>query len=172
MRANSFPGDPMLLPILRWPDPRLSQRCMPAVLDDALRGLAADMLETMYAAPGRGLAAPQVGHLVRMFVMDATWKEGTRSPMVFVNPEIIALTGARVTGPEGCLSIPGPVTEVERAEAVQLRWTDLEGEINEAVLTGFAATCVQHEYDHLDGILTLDRLSPEARARAEAEVTA
>ena len=71
----------MLLPILRWPDPRLSQLCAPAVLDDDLRALAADMLETMYAAPGRGLAAPQVGHLVRMFVMDAAWKTGAPAPI-------------------------------------------------------------------------------------------
>ena len=160
----------MLLPILRWPDPRLTQKCVPAGPGDDLSGLAADMLETIYAAPGRGLAAPQVGRLVRMFVMDVTWKDGARSPMVFINPEILALLGARVVGPEGCLSIPGPVTEVERAEAVQIRWTDLEGHLNEAILTGRAAICAQHEYDHLDGILTLDRLSPEARAAAEAEV--
>ena len=162
----------MLLPILRWPDPRLSQPCAPAMLDASLRALAADMLETMYAAPGRGLAAPQVGRLVRMFVMDVTWKDGTPSPQVFVNPEIVALSGAQVTGPEGCLSIPGPVTQVARAETVQLRWTDLEGDVHEATLTGFAAICAQHEYDHLDGILTLDRLGPEARALAEAAVLA
>lgn len=162
----------MLLPILRWPDPRLSQPCAPAVPDDDLRTLAGEMLETMYAAPGRGLAAPQVGRLVRMFVMDVTWKEGLRSPQVLVNPEVVELSAARVVGPEGCLSIPGPVTEVERAEAVRMRWTDLDGHQHDAVLTGFAAICAQHEYDHLDGILTLDRLTPEARARAEAEVMA
>jgi peptide deformylase len=160
------------LPILRWPDPRLSAVCTPAELSDDLRVLAADMLETMYAAPGRGLAAPQVGHLVRLFVMDVTWKEGVRAPQVFLNPEIVALLGERVVGPEGCLSIPGPVTDVERSAAVQLRWTDFDGEVNEAVLTGFAAICVQHEYDHLDGILMLDRLSAEARVKAEAEVLA
>jgi peptide deformylase len=162
----------MLLPILRWPDPRLSVRCTTAVLDDDLRALAADMLETMYAAPGRGLAAPQVGRLVRMFVMDATWKEGNPAPQVFVNPKIVELMGDRVVGPEGCLSIPGPVTEVARAPSVRVRWTDLGGVAHDEVLTGFAAICVQHEYDHLDGILTLDRLSPEARQRAEAEVLA
>jgi peptide deformylase len=162
----------MLLPILRWPDPRLSLPCAPAVLDDDLRLLAADMLETMYAAPGRGLAAPQVGRLVRLFVMDVTWKEGARSPQVFVNPKVLALSDARMSGPEGCLSIPGPVTEVERAEAVHLRWTDLDGTLREEWLTGFAAICAQHEYDHLDGILTLDRLGPEARALAEAAVLA
>ena len=162
----------MLLPILRWPDPRLSVRCDPAVLDDDLRALAADMLETMYAAPGRGLAAPQVGHLLRLFVMDATWKEGTPAPQVFVNPEIVDLLGDPVVGPEGCLSIPGPMTQVTRAPSVRMRWTALDGQAQDQVLTGFAAICVQHEYDHLDGILTLDHLSVEARAKAEAEVLA
>ncbi len=161
----------MLLPILRWPDPRLSQPCASAVLDDDLRSLAADMLETMYAAPGRGLAASQVGRLVRMFVMDVDWKTGEPAPMVFVNPEL-ELMGNRVTGPEGCLSIPGPVTEVERNDTVRVRWTDLEGAAREQVFDGFAAICIQHENDHLDGILTLDRLQPEARAKAEAEVLA
>lgn len=104
--------------------------------------------------------------------MDVTWKEGLRSPQVFVNPEVLALSDARLTGPEGCLSIPGPVTEVERAEAVHLRWIDLDGTLREEWLTGFAAICAQHEYDHLDGILTLDRLAPEARALAEAAVLA
>jgi peptide deformylase len=162
----------MILPILRWPDPLLSQPCAPAVLSDDLRSLAADMLETMYAAPGRGLAAPQVGRLVRLFVMDTTWKEGARAPVVCVNPEILWLSDTRAVGPEGCLSIPGPTTMVERAEAVRMRWTDLDGAAQEAELTGFAAICAQHEYDHLDGVLTLDRLSPEARARATAEVLA
>lgn len=162
----------MLLPILRWPDPRLSQPCAPAALDDDLRQLAADMLETMYAAPGRGLAASQVGRLIRLFVMDVTWKEGQRSSQVFINPKVVELSPSRVLGPEGCLSIPGPVTEVERAETVRMHWTGLDGQAHDTVLTGFAAICAQHEYDHLDGILTLDRLSPEARARAEAEVAA
>lgn len=161
-----------ILPILRWPDPRLSTPCAPAVLGEGLRRLAADMLETMYAAPGRGLAAPQVGRLVRMFVMDTTWKEGRRDPVVMVNPVMLAAPAARAAGPEGCLSIPGPTTVVERAETVAMRWTDLDGAVHEARLDGFAAICAQHEFDHLDGILTLDRLSPEARARAEAEVMA
>jgi peptide deformylase len=162
----------MILPILRWPNALLSTPCAPAVLSDDLRGLAADMLETMYAAPGRGLAAPQVGRLVRVFVMDVTWKEGVPAPQVFVNPEVLWLSDQRRVGPEGCLSIPGPTTMVERSEAVRMQWTDLEGEVREEVLTGFAAICAQHEFDHLDGVLTLDRLSPEARARAEAEVLA
>ncbi|MEZ5798969.1 MAG: peptide deformylase [Paracoccaceae bacterium] len=162
----------MILPILHWPDARLSQTCAPAILSDDLRRLAADMLETMYDAPGRGLAAPQVGVLQRLFVMDTGWKEGNRSPLVMVNPEMVEVSGTRVVGAEGCLSIPGPVTMVERADWVRMRWTDLDGAVQEAVLTGFAAICAQHEYDHLDGVLTLDRIGPEARAQAEAEVLA
>ncbi|MBP9182216.1 MAG: peptide deformylase [Fuscovulum sp.] len=162
----------MILPILRWPDPLLSQPCAPAVLSDDLRALAADMLETMYAAAGRGLAAPQVGRLMRLFVMDTTWKEGVRAPVVVVNPQFLWLSDTRAVGPEGCLSIPGPTTMVARAEAVRMRWTDLDGATQEAELTGFAAICAQHEYDHLEGVLTLDRLDRQARVRAEAEVLA
>lgn len=162
-----------LLPILRWPDPRLSTPCARVgEVTDAIRALAGDMLETMYAAPGRGLAAPQVGAMLRLFVMDVTWKDGDRTPMVMVDPEVVWRSNERVMGPEGCLSIPGPVTLVERAQSVHMRWTDLEGHQNEAVLSGFAAICAQHELDHLHGILTLDHLSPEARAQAEAEVLA
>ena len=154
-----------VLPILRWPDPRLTTVC--AAVTGDVRALAADMLDTMYAAPGRGLAAPQVGTLLRLFVMDITWKEGVRAPQVFVNPEILWLSDPRATGPEGCLSLPGATTYISRATEARLRWTDLDGRTQEETLTGFAAICAQHEHDHLDGILTLDRLSPEDRAIAE-----
>lgn len=162
----------MILPILRWPDVRLSTPCAPAVPGPELAALAADMLETMYAAPGRGLAASQVGQLLRLFVMDPGWKEGRPEPLVVVNPEILWMSEGRVIGPEGCLSIPGPVTQVARAAEIRMRWCDALGAPQEALLSGFAAICAQHEYDHLDGILTLDRLAPEDRARAEAEVIA
>jgi peptide deformylase len=105
-------------------------------------------------------------------VMDVGWKEGAADPHVVVNPEILWTSDDRVTGPEGCLSIPGPVTQVSRAAEIRMRWTDAHGAPQEAMLSGFAAICAQHEYDHLDGILTLDRLTPEDRARAEAEVLA
>ena len=154
-----------VLPILRWPDLRLSTVCAPVTAD--VRALAADMLDTMYDAPGRGLAAPQVGVLQRLFVMDTTWKEGLRAPRVFVNPEIKWMSDRRATGPEGCLSLVGATTHVSRATEIRLGWTDLDGVRHEETLTGFAAICAQHEYDHLDGILTLDRLSPEDRAIAE-----
>jgi peptide deformylase len=162
-----------ILPILRWPDRRLMSRCQPvAVINGQVRQLAADMLDTMYAAPGRGLAAPQVGQLLRLFVMDVTWKEGERSPMVLINPEIVDQSPDRDIGAEGCLSIPGPTTYVERALWVRMTWTDPDGHRCEETLSGLASICAQHEYDHLDGIVTLDRLSAADRMRAEAEIVA
>lgn len=154
-----------VLPILGWPDARLTTPCVPVTGD--VRGLAADMLDTMYAAPGRGLAAPQVGVLLRLFVMDCTWKEGHFAPQVLVNPEILWRSADCATGPEGCLSLPGITTQVERARELRLRWHDLDGGLHEDTLSGFAAICAQHEYDHLDGILTLDHLDPATRAEAE-----
>lgn len=160
------------LAVRLWPDAVLS-RVADAVTDlAAARSLAADLLDTMYHAQGRGLAAPQVGVSLRLFVMDATWKLGTPAPQVFVNPLILSRSGDPVSGPEGCLSIPGITTEIARAPAIRLRWTDLDGSDHEADMTGFHAICAQHEIDHLDGIVTLDRLSTEARARAEAEYLA
>ena len=161
-----------VLPILHWPDLLLSQVSLPAAVDDGTLSLARDMLDTMYAAQGRGLAAPQVARLTRLFVMDATWKTGPAVPEVFINPEIIWRSDDTATGPEGCLSIPGPITDITRACEIILRWTTPQGALAAQKLTGFRAICVQHEMDHLDGILTLDRLSPEARAVAEAEVRA
>jgi peptide deformylase len=155
-----------VLPILHWPDPCLSTPCAPAPLTDAVRQLAVDMLETMYAAPGRGLAAPQVGHPIRLFVMDVTWKEGTPAPRICLNPEILWRSDTTATGIEGCLSIPGITTDITRATDIRLRWTDLDGTTQDETLSGFAAICAQHEYDHLDGIVTFDRLSPAARATA------
>ncbi len=160
-----------VLPILRWPDPRLSAPCAPAPLDESTLRLAADMFDTMYAAPGRGLAAPQVGAMIRLFVMDTTWREGTVAPVAMVNPRILWQSTDTATGPEGCLSIPGPLPEITRPREIDIAWTDLEGIAQQMRLTGFAAVCAQHEYDHLDGILTLDRLSPQARKTAEYGIT-
>ncbi|MGQ0566300.1 MAG: peptide deformylase [Gemmobacter sp.] len=158
-----------VLPIMRWPDPRLGQVCAPVAGDVA--GLVADLFDTMYAAPGRGLAAPQVGALVRLFVMDTGWRSGVPAPMACLNPEILWQSDTRAEGAEGCLSIPGPTTMIERATQIRLGWTDLDGMRHEALLDGFAAVCAQHEHDHLDGILTLDRLSPQARAEAILQVS-
>lgn len=152
-----------VLAILQWPDPCLGRVAAPAVPDAATQGLAADLLETMYAAQGRGLAAPQVGVSQRLFVMDVGWKDGTPSPVVVLNPEILAWSASDATGPEGCLSMPGVVAMVQRATAISLRWTGLDGAVQQAALTGFAAICAQHEIDHLDGIVTLHR-DPRAAA--------
>jgi len=156
--------------IVRWPDPRLSVICEPvAEITDAIRVQAEDMLETLYAAPGRGLAAPQIGVLNRVFVTDVSWKEGSPDPQVFVNPEVLSLSETHVAHDEGCLSIPGITTRVARPDQVHLVWTSLDGARVSQVFTGFAAACVQHELDHLNGVVTLDRVSEKDRARAEAE---
>ena len=161
-----------VLPVLKWPDPRLTTASFPATVDDGTLALARDMLDTMYAEGGRGLAAPQVGRQMRLFVMDATWKSGQPAPEIFINPEIVWRSPESEIGPEGCLSIPGTVAEVARASSIILRWITPEGAIAAQKLTGFRAICAQHEIDHLDGILTLDHLTPEARAKAEAETGA
>lgn len=157
-----------VLPIVKWPDPRLSTPCAPVAGGD-VRELAADMLETMYAAPGRGLAGPQVGAMIRLFVMDAGWKEGTPTPLVMLDPEIVEASEEVVAMDEGCLSIPGVTTTVTRPVRVRLRWTDLEGVAHDEWMEGASARIAQHEYDHLDGIVTFDRLDPPARSVAEAE---
>lgn len=155
--------------IVLWPDARLKEICSPiAATTPDIETLAADMLETMYDAPGRGLAGPQVGAMQRVFLMDTEWKEGSPSPMVFINPEIEARSVQQSVQSEGCLSIPGITVEVSRPAEVTLRWTDLAGEAQRRMFSGFAAACVQHELDHLNGIVTLDHLTAEARASAEA----
>ncbi|WP_103332401.1 peptide deformylase [Pseudotabrizicola formosa] len=154
-------------PILTWPDPRLATPCLP-VGDEDVSSLAIDMLDTMYNAPGRGLAAPQVGVLKRLFVMDVTWKEGTPDPRIVINPQILWRSEDTVAGPEGCLSLPGISTEVTRARQIRMGWTDQHGRAQEETLTGFAAICAQHENDHLDGLVTFDRLSPDQRIAAQA----
>ena len=148
-------------PLVILPDSKLRLISEPVgAITDAVRALAADMLETMYDAPGRGLAAPQVGVGLRIFVMDVGWKEGSPDPQVFVNPEILAVSDERVTREEGCLSIPGRTSRVARPAEVDLRWQGLDGTPREGRFDGFAATCVQHEIDHLDGILCIDREEP------------
>lgn len=153
-------------PIILWPDPRLKQRCFAVEdFDPALEALAQDLLDTMYASKGRGLAGPQVGVLQRVFVMDAGWKDGDPNPQVLINPDILSMSDLRATGPESCLSIPGISLEVSRATSLRLRWTTLDRKMAEQEFTGFAAIIAQHEFDHLDGIVTIDRIAPEARAR-------
>ncbi|MES2666352.1 MAG: peptide deformylase [Pseudomonadota bacterium] len=157
-----------VLPLRLWPDPVLSVVCAPVGAAD-VRALASDMLDTMYHQYGRGLAAPQVGVVQTLFVMDAAWKSGDPAPMVCVDPVIVWACDTRAVGPEGCLSIPGVTAQVSRAVAVRLAWTDLDGTAWEAAFDGFAAVCIQHEMDHLRGVVTLDHLDAAARALAEVE---
>jgi len=153
----------MIRPILIHPDPRLKKVCEPvAEITGDLRRLAEDMLETMYDAPGIGLAAPQVGVTKRLIVMDCI-KEGPPEPIVLFNPEIIWSSEDVSTYEEGCLSIPEQYAEVKRAAEVQVRWIDQNGETQERQFAGIWATCVQHEIDHLDGKLFIDYLGPLKR---------
>ena len=158
----------MIHPVVRWPDPSLTTPAPQTTVDAPTLDLARDMLETMYAANGRGLAAPQIGVLARVFVMDAAWKSGDPAPEVFINPEILWRSPQMALGPEGCLSIPGVVAEVMRHSELVLQWQMADGSSQAQKLTGFRAICAQHEIDHLDGIVTLDHLTPEARAAAIA----
>ncbi|WP_425046646.1 peptide deformylase [Primorskyibacter sp. S87] len=157
-----------VLPILKWPDARLSQKCAP-VENERLEDLVLDMFDTMYAAQGRGLAAPQVGVMKRLFVMDCTWKEGEHSPLAMINPAIMAAERVPETMEEGCLSIPGLLIPVERPKAVTVQWTAPEGDIHMADFDGFEARCIQHEFDHLNGVVTFDHLDEVARDTAETK---
>lgn len=146
-----------LRPIVLLGDPVLRARAVVVSRFDAgLKNLAADLLETMYAAPGRGLAAPQVGVSLRLFVMDTGWKDGAADPQVFVNPRITDASDILVPYAEGCLSIPDRKARVARPDRVALVWQDLAGGWHDGWFSGFAAVCVQHERDHLDGILCID----------------
>jgi peptide deformylase len=156
--------------IVQWPDARLTEICAPVeAITPEIEALAADMLETMYAAPGRGLAGPQVGAMVRVFVMDTGWKEGKPDPLVCINPMLMEVSEERVSTAEGCLSIPGVNAEVSRPSQVQMVWTGLNGGRYVQSFSGFAAACVQHEIDHLDGVVTFDHLDADTRAALEAE---
>lgn len=161
-----------VLPIVKWPDRRLSQVCAPVDDAAALGDLIQDMFDTMYDAPGRGLAAPQVGVMQRFFIMDPTWKEGDRTPYVCINPEIVSASADMASGPEACLSIPGVTAEVTRPTEITLAYSDETGARHEAHLTGFAAICAQHELDHLNGVVIFDRLPAAERAQLETDYAA
>ncbi|WP_226782139.1 peptide deformylase [Oceaniglobus trochenteri] len=154
-----------LLDILIHPDPRLKKAATPvAEVTPALRTLAADMLETMYDAPGIGLAAPQVGVLQRLIVLDCVKEEGAAPrPIVMVNPEVTWASDELSVYDEGCLSIPEQYGEVERPAEVDVRWHDLDMAEHSERFSGLWATCVQHEIDHIDGKLFIDYLKPLRR---------
>jgi peptide deformylase len=146
-----------LLPILRFPDPRLKKVAQPvAEVDESIRKLAADMAETMYEAPGIGLAATQVDVHKRVVVIDVS--EEKNELRVFINPELSRCEGAQV-GEEGCLSVPGIYDKVERAERVAITYMDLDGSRRTLEADGLLAVCIQHEIDHLNGTVFVDHLS-------------
>ena len=151
------------LKILEFPDPRLRTKAKPVeVVDDALRALIDDMFETMYDAPGIGLAATQVDVHKRLLVADVSAEKN--QPWVLINPEILEKDGVEVSE-EGCLSVPGYFEEVERAEKVRIRYLDRDGNPTETEFDGLLSVCVQHEIDHLDGKLFVDYLSETKRQR-------
>ena len=175
-----------ILPIIEVPDPALKQISKPVeVFDDALKTLVADMFETMYDAPGIGLAAIQVGVPLRVVVIDLQERDEESepeaceddgcghdhtpvklNPLVFINPELFDPSEDISVYAEGCLSVPDIFADVERPATVSLRWQDLDGNRHEETMTGIMATCIQHELDHLEGILFIDHLSRLKRQMA------
>lgn len=152
--------------IIKLPDPVLRQKAMPVErIDDDLRRLAAEMLETMYDAPGIGLAAPQVAVSRRLMVMDVARDEEPKNPIVMINPEILSLGEELRLHEEGCLSIPDIYAEIERPGQCRVRYIDETGAPQEIDCEGLMATVVQHEIDHLDGVLFIDHLSRLRRDR-------
>jgi len=154
-----------ILPILTAPDPRLRTKSLPVdAVDDNLRALIADMLETMYDAPGIGLAAIQIGVPKRVLVIDLQEEEDEegqpiRKPLVFINPELYDPSDEQSVYNEGCLSVPDQYADVERPATVHARWLDQDGKAHDEKIEGMLATCIQHEMDHLEGILFIDHLA-------------
>jgi peptide deformylase len=174
-RLNSYFTHMAILPILEVPDPRLKTISTPVTVFDAeLKQLVEDMFETMYDAPGIGLAAIQVGVPKRVLVIDLQEPaehdhehgehcnhdhDVVRTPRIFINPEILDPSDDYSTYNEGCLSVPDQYAEVERPASIRARWQDLDGKVHEEEMEGLMATCLQHEMDHLEGILFIDHLS-------------
>jgi peptide deformylase len=165
-----------LLPILRFPDQRLKKIAMPvAEIDDSIRRLIADMAETMYEAPGIGLAATQVDEHIRVVVIDVS--EERNDLRVFINPELAECAGLQ-SGEEGCLSVPGVFEKVDRGERVTVRYLDADGQAAVLEAEGLLAVCIQHEIDHLNGMVFVDHLSQlkqtriKSRLAKQARVTA
>ncbi|MBL8448972.1 MAG: peptide deformylase [Dechloromonas sp.] len=157
-----------LLPILRYPDPRLKKSAAPIErIDDSVRALAGDMAETMYEAPGIGLAATQVDVHRQLVVIDVS--EEKNQLLVLINPRILECNGVQ-EGEEGCLSVPGIYDKVERAETVTVHYMDLEGQEQTRVAEGLLAVCIQHELDHLQGKVFVDYLSQLKQTRIRSKL--
>ena len=147
-------------PIIIAPDPRLKLKCAPVrIVDDEIAELMADMLETMYLAPGIGLAAPQVGVATRVIVVDTARKDEEPQPLKMGNPELVSASEELWAYEEGCLSLPEHYAQVTRPEKIRVSFLDLTGQPQEIEASGILATCIQHEMDHLDGVLFVDHLS-------------
>lgn len=148
------------LDIINVPDPMLKTKSTPVdKVDDQVRKLLDDMLETMYAAPGIGLAAIQVAVAKRMIVLDTSTEEEENDPLFLINPEVTWESEERNTYSEGCLSVPEHYADVERPAAVRVKYLDYNGEMQEDMMEGLTSTCVQHEIDHLNGVVFIDYLS-------------
>ena len=173
-----------ILPIITAPDPRLKKICQPVdEVDDTLRQLMDDMLETMYAAPGIGLAAPQVGYSMRLFIVDASpfADDDTLSEMeqkqlrtfkkTFINPVIEKETGTSWVFNEGCLSIPNIREDVHRLDTISITYTDEKGATHKETYSGLAARVIQHEHDHINGVLFTDRLSALKKRLLKGKLT-
>ena len=171
-RPTAYIAAMALRDILILPDKRLRQVSEPVKkIDSGIRKLAEDMLETMYDAPGIGLAAIQVGTPKRVVTMDLAKKEEPKNPQVFVNPEIVWSSEEKATYEEGCLSIPEFYGDVERPAQVKVKYLDLDGVAHEIEANGLFATCLQHEIDHLNGVLFIDHLSKLKRDRVIKKFT-
>ncbi len=159
-------------PILIIPEPQLRQISAPVLkIDRDVEKLVADMLETMYDAPGIGLAAVQVGVKKRVITIDVARDDAPKNPIALINPEIIAVSDETSVYNEGCLSIPEYYEEVERPARVTVRYQDLKGAMQETAADGLLATCIQHEIDHLNGVLFIDHLSRLKRDRVIKKFT-
>lgn len=153
-----------ILDVITAPDPRLKAKALPvATVDDSAQRLMADMLQTMYAAPGIGLAAPQVGAHLRIIVVDCARDGEPAQPHKLVNPELVWHSEELATFSEGCLSLPEHYADVTRPARIRVRYLDAQNEIRELEADGLLATCIQHEMDHLDGVLFVDYISPLKR---------
>jgi peptide deformylase len=159
-----------LLPILTYPDPVLREVAQPVTdFDAALAQLVEDMAETMYAAPGIGLAANQVGVLKRLFIIDIAGEDEPSQLLVFANPEIVLTVGTQVFE-EGCLSFPGASEEIKRADKVKVRAQNVRGEPFELEAEGLLAVAIQHENDHINGVLMIDKVNPLKRRKISRQV--
>lgn len=162
-----------VLPLTKIPDPFLREVSLPVeTIDGDIRGFAQDMLDTMYNSGGVGIAAVQVGKLLRITAIDVNYRDGERKPLIAINPEIVASSDEQSSYDEGCLSVGPYRSSVSRPARITVSYTDLEGEKHQIEADGILATCFQHEIDHMDGVLFFDHLTKEQRQEILDQVAA